>query len=221
MHAPIAEVPRLDGAPDPASPWADAPALPIAAFHASSTDHRPQTRVQVAHTGRALHLRFTVEDRYVRVRHTGLHAMVWRDSCVEAFIEPRSGRGYFNFEFNAGGSMLLWHVRDARRVDGRLADYTPLPADVAGRVAIRTSLPAVVEPEIAEPVAWWAAATIPLEVFESRLGPLGELGGQAWRANLYKCGDETSHPHWASWSPIGDKLNFHQPDRFGTLVFLP
>ncbi|MCD6337129.1 MAG: hypothetical protein J7M01_02720, partial [Candidatus Marinimicrobia bacterium] len=37
--------------------------------------------------------------------------------------------------------------------------------------------------------------------------------------NLYKCGDKTSHPHWASWSPI-DKLNFHQPKHFGEFVFV-
>ena len=24
----------------------------------------------------------------------------------------------------------------------------------------------------------------------------------AWRANFYKCGDDTSHPHWAAWSPL-------------------
>ena len=36
--------------------------------------------------------------------------------------------------------------------------------------------------------------------------------GDRWRANFYKCGDETSHPHWASWSPVG-RLDFHRPQR--------
>ena len=27
--------------------------------------------------------------------------------------------------------------------------------------------------------------------------------------------------HWGAWSSIGDKLNFHQPERFGRLVFGP
>ena len=44
-------------------------------------------------------------------------------------------------------------------------------------------------------------------------------GCQAWRGNLYKCGDRTSHPHWAAWSPV-DELNFHLPRCFGTLRFV-
>ena len=42
--------------------------------------------------------------------------------------------------------------------------------------------------------------------------------GATWRANFYKCGDETSHPHWLSWSPVKE-LNFHAPDDFGELKF--
>ena len=46
---------------------------------------------------------------------------------------------------------------------------------------------------------------------------IDRASGQVWRANLYKCGDQTSHPHWASWAPIGEALNFHQPGFFGGL----
>jgi hypothetical protein len=42
--------------------------------------------------------------------------------------------------------------------------------------------------------------------------------GNLWRANFYKCGDDTSHPHWAAWSPV-DELNFHLPRCFGRLGF--
>ena len=38
------------------------------------------------------------------------------------------------------------------------------------------------------------------------------------RANVYKCGDRTSHPHWMSWNPVRT-LNFHAPDEFGQLIF--
>jgi hypothetical protein len=52
---------------------------------------------------------------------------------------------------------------------------------------------------------------------EPYCGPLRPVRGQRWRANAFKCGDQTSHPHWASWAPIGEALNFHQPGRFGWL----
>ena len=50
-------------------------------------------------------------------------------------------------------------------------------------------------------------------------GPLPGMQDQTWRANFYKCGDATSHPHWASWNPIGEKLSFHKPEYFGEIVF--
>jgi hypothetical protein len=53
-------------------------------------------------------------------------------------------------------------------------------------------------------------------VLERYVGPLAPLAGQVWRGNFYKCGDRTSHPHWAAWSPV-DELNFHLPRCFGAL----
>jgi hypothetical protein len=36
---------------------------------------------------------------------------------------------------------------------------------------------------------------------------------------LYKCADQTSHPHWAAWSAV-NTLNFHVPDCFGAVQFM-
>jgi len=53
------------------------------------------------------------------------------------------------------------------------------------------------------------------------LKPLGEQGSAGIRrANFYKCGNETSHPHWLSWMPLAER-NFHDPSSFGQLVFDP
>ena len=85
---------------------------------------------------------------------------------------------------------------------------------------ITSSLPPVVDPEITEPVNWSLEAVIPVEILEAFVGPLGPLPGQIWRANFYKCGDRTSHPHWVMWSPIGEIFSFHQPAFFGRLEFV-
>ena len=60
---------------------------------------------------------------------------------------------------------------------------------------------------------------IPLEIMENYVGPLRPLKDQTWRANFYKCADHSSHPHWACWSPIAQRLWFHQPQFFGELRF--
>jgi len=77
----------------------------------------------------------------------------------------------------------------------------------------------VVEPEIQSPIEWMLEFHIPIKLLEKHAGPVGDPAGQTWRANFYKCGDRTSHPHWASWSNV-DELNFHLPRCFGALIFM-
>jgi hypothetical protein len=81
------------------------------------------------------------------------------------------------------------------------------------------SLPKIVDPEIRSPLTWLVEYGIPFSLFSQYLGSAVRPSGASWRANLYKCADECSHPHWASWAPLGEELNFHQPDRFGLLEF--
>lgn len=201
---------------DPA--WGRADTLELAHFRPEGSDHRPRTRARLLHGAGGLHGLFLVEDRYVRSVHTRFQDPVCEDSCVELFLEPRAGRGYFNFEFNAGGTLHASHVSDPRRVPGGFAGFTPLTEHDARRVAVRASLPSVVDPEMDEPVTWRLGFFLPTVLLEAYVGPLGPLAGQVWRGNLYKCGDRTSHPHWAAWSPV-DELNFHLPRCFGTLRF--
>jgi hypothetical protein len=80
-------------------------------------------------------------------------------------------------------------------------------------------MPAHVPQEITEPIEWRVQLAIPARVLEAFVGPLGNFSGQAWRGNLFKCADATSHPHWASWNPIGAELNFHRTEYFGMLRF--
>lgn len=171
----------------------------------------------MVHDGEELHLRFDVKDRYVRSVQTEYQSAVCTDSCVEFFVQPVEGKGYFNFEVNAGGTLLVYYIEDATRgADGRLRGFHRLPAEWGQEVRIRSSLPRVVEPEITEPVEWSIEISIPLALFDAYCGAVVRSGGR-WRANFYKCGDKTSHPHWLSWAPLS-ALNFHLPDCFGSLV---
>jgi hypothetical protein len=86
-------------------------------------------------------------------------------------------------------------------------------------VTIYSSLPPVIEPEMEDEITWLLEFSIPFALLESYVGNLGQVEGQEWRGNLYKCGNRTSHPHWASWAPLSDR-NFHAPWDFGTLRFM-
>ena len=215
---------RAAAPPAPASGWDDpawAAAEPLAvdSFRPESSAHRPRTQARLLHTGDALCGIFRVEDRYVRCRHTRFQDPVYEDSCVEIFLLPRPGRGYLNFEMNCGGTLLSYYILDHTLVGDAFVDYVPLPADIGAMVRIRTSLPALVEPEITSPVTWTLRYTIPYALFEHFIGPLAVKPGQEWRANFNKCAENNSHPHWATWQPL-PSANFHLPGSFGVLRFI-
>lgn len=208
--------PRLDAGFD-APGWAGAAEGVVGHFRAESSSHRPEVRFRLLHDRTHLYVRFLVCDRYVRSVGTTYQDQVCLDSCVEFFVRPKTTHGYFNFEINAGGTLLLYYVEDPTRLpQGGFAKMTPVPASWGRQVTIWHSQPAVVDPEVAGPVTWGIAYAVPVALFEAFVGPLGELSGQTWRANFFKCADHTSHPHWAAWAPV-PKLNFHLPESFGVI----
>jgi len=183
-----------------------------------SSDHHPATHFALLHDPRALYLNFQVSDRYVRVVHSLLHAPVYKDSCVEFFVQPRPACGYFNFEINAGGTLLASYIEDPSRTPEGFKKFTRLPPELCREIEVTATLNAPIDPEITTPLAWALSLRLPLSVMEEFTGRLSCAPENVWRGNFYKCADATSHPHWISWSPVKE-LNFHAPECFGELRF--
>lgn len=200
--------------------WAGADVAEIGYFYPPGSDHRPRTEAKLLHDSHALYVMFRVQDRYVRSLATGYQEPVYKDACVEFFVEPKPGRGYFNFEMNCGGALLLRHVTDPARTgkNRELAAYEDVPWELASQVHVYHSMPERVEPEIADPTEWVVEYRIPFSIFEPFIGPVRPVENQAWRGNFYKCAEHNSHPHWASWAPITGDLNFHRPDCFAPIL---
>jgi hypothetical protein len=199
--------------------WKPAQTALVDHFHPRSSLHRPVTKAKIMHDDQNIYVAFQVEDQFVRCVNDRYQSFVYQDSCVEFFVEPRPDAGYFNFEVNCGGAMLLYYIEDpAPEPQSLFRKFCEVPAELGHQVRIRASLPNRVEPEITDPVMWTVQIGVPRAVFEAFLGPLGDWGGKLWRGNLFKCGDHTSHPHWASWAPIGEELRFHDPGRFAAIL---
>jgi len=198
--------------------WGGVSALPVARFRPESTAHRPRTECKLLYDDAHLYAHFRVEDHYVRSVGTRFQDPVHLDSCVELFVRPKSNGGYFNFEVNCGGAQAVSYILDPRRVPGGFVSAVPLGAEAEHAVERFHSMPAVVEPERVGATTWFVEMAIPVALLEAYAGPIGSVAGTAWRANVYKCGDATSHPHWASWAPVPE-LNFHAPESFGTFLF--
>jgi len=210
--------PELEGKWDGPA-WAEAETAEVKLFRPDSSDHRPVTRAKLLYDAEAIYGIFHVRDKYVRAVHTEYQGMVCHDSCVEFFVKPKPDRGYFNFEFSCCGAFLLYYITDhTLRPDGEFEEFVELPPEDGGLVRVYHSMPDRVEPEIEQETEWVIEFAVPYGLFEKYVGPIGDPAGREWRANFYKCGDSTSHPHWASWAPL-TATNFHLPECFGTLVF--
>lgn len=211
--------PPLDGEWESAL-WQTAQTAKIDQFRPESSSHRPRTCARLLYNDEGIFGIFQVNDRYVRSVATRFQDCVCRDSCVEFFFKPKPNGGYFNFEFNCGGTVLCSYIvmpegdysragRDVRMLDA--VDETA--------IEVHHSMPRTVEPELAEPTVWTLQFHIPFALLEKYTGRVDHAAGTEWRGNLYKCGDKTSHPHWAAWSPVSE-LNFHLPDCFGVMKFV-
>ena len=82
------------------------PAAPVGHYLWLNNGYRPTVEARLCWTPRFLYVRFRVEEKRVLVRYTKFQDPVYKDSCVEFFIDafPELGRGYVNFETNAMGN---------------------------------------------------------------------------------------------------------------------
>lgn len=214
---PARKRPEFKGLWDGAA-WRGAPVLEISNFRPESSDHRPVTQAKLLYGLEGLYGLFRVQDRYVRCVHRRYQDPVYNDSCVEFFVQPIDGKGYFNFEFNCGGTMLASYIEDPTRTGSSFRVFTKLSKQESRQVLIYHSLPPMIEPEWDRETIWYLEFYIPFAVLEKYTGAVDINPGAIWRANLFKCADQTSHPHWAAWSEV-DALNFHLPHCFGAIEF--
>lgn len=208
--------PPKDNADWHANPWLDIPSERLQNYMGEKPDHFPKTEVKVAYDETAVYVMFRVEDRYVRAVAAEHQDNVCKDSCVEFFFTPGSdvSKGYFNLEMNCGGT-LLFHFQTVPRQDKVI-----IPLDACKKIRCSHSMPRIVDPEIEEPVTWTVAYAIPIALLQNYCEVVEPKSKTVWRANFYKCADNSSHPHWLTWAPVeGDRPEFHRPQSFGTLSF--
>jgi hypothetical protein len=203
--------------------WRNADVAEIASFHPqSSPDHHPVTQVKMLHDADGLYALFRVRDRYVVAAQTENQSLTCKDSCVEVYLQPFPNKGYLNFEMNCGGTLLLFYVIDATRSPAGIFRHKLIvPQSLIDTMRIYHSLPETLSGEIKEPTEWSVEFFIPYGLIETYVGKLPPPDERTWRGNFHKCADDSSHTHWASWSPIGETLNFHRPETFGEFRFLP
>ena len=177
-----------------------------------SFGYKPEVSFKAWHDGKTLHLRYEVSERSVKAEEGTPGKAVFRDSCVEFFIKPSADDPhYYNFEWNAIGTLYLaW--RTGRK------DPEEASPEVLKKVKAVSSLGSEPFAERQGPVSWTLDIEIPVEALW-RSG-LGTWAGMKARANLYKCGDGLSVPHYVTWAPIKtENPDYHRPEFFVPVEF--
>ena len=196
--------------------WKNVETIELTHYMGDRPKHFPRVRAKMLYDADALYVIFHVEDQYVRAVAQKHQDPVCRDSCVEFFFVPGmdDSAGYFNIEMNCGGTMLA-NFQIIPREDA----IQITPADLE-RIQVARTLPRTVDPELTEPTTWTVAYRMPTDILAKYCPSATKPApGVTWRANFYKCGDQTSQPHWAMWNEIPGELGFHKPEHFAPLRF--
>ena len=198
------------------SPWKDIPTLTLDHFMGDRPEHQPDVQAKVAYDKEAIYVIFQVKDRHVRCVTEQYQGSVYKDSCVEFFFTPAAdvSRGYFNLEMNCIGTALFkFHdTRNDSLVEVSKADFD--------KVKVAHSVSSPVIDEIREPTTWTVEYRIPFGILNKYVNLTRPAPGVEWKANFYKIANDSSHPHWLTWSKVDlPKPDFHRPEFFGTLTF--
>lgn len=181
-------------------PWIDRPV--------SKLTKSPNTTFKVLRGPEGISVLMHTDETHLRAEELEENGPICNDSCMEFFLKPSPWDvRYLNFEINPKGVMHLGvgkdrfereFVKEERKIFSIVSD--------------------------AKEGDWTLKFYIPFKVIENVYPDLEELSrgnsSHMVRANFFKCGGKTDHPHLASWTNIQIKnADFHVPDFFGRLIF--
>ncbi len=197
-------------------PWRGMAAAELTNYMGDYPAHFPRVLFKAAYDDDAIYVIYQVHDRYVVAVTEDYQGSVYKDSCVEFFFTPGEdvSIGYFNLEMNCGGTALFQFQKEPR------TNIVKIARTDFDRITVAHSMPKIVQPEIADSLTWTLEYRIPFSIIKKYAPTVIPQPGVKWRANFYKCADESSHPHWLTWAPVEyARPNFHLPEYFGVLEF--
>ena len=174
--------------------------------------YAPEVSLKMAHDSEKLYLKFYVTEAHILAQHSKPNTATHRDSCVEFFIDPDQSGSYYNFEFNCIGATHLAYGSD--RYKRKFID----PQKIKNELFTESSLGTQTFKEKSGYFKWEMVIAIPSSIFVHH--PNLTFNNLHSKANFFKCGDDTTNPHYLSWNPINTpNPDFHRPEFFGNIVF--
>ncbi len=157
-----------------------------------------KTKAKLFHTDQAIYINIKTTETEILSKRTTRNSLVCVESCMELFLAPsEQDKRYFNFEINAKGTLFSGLCTCQENItklkdDIRIFDIKTVVTDKGWELFFK--------------VPFWF-----IKKYFNQISPV-------MRGNLYKCAEQTSHPHFFIWSNIVSKTpDFHSPQFFGEL----
>jgi hypothetical protein len=196
--------------------WQKVQEIDINNYMGSIPKFRPDVKAKMMYDDENIYVIFQVKDQFVRCLTKEFNGPVWQDSACEFFFSPDSvfPDKYFNLEMNCGGTPLM-HYNLVPRKESKRLDIEDIK-----QIEVAHTLPQIIDPEMNNPVTWTLEYRIPFGMLEKYSGVTHPKKGVEWKANFYKIAENSSNPHYITWSFIDNpKPDFHKPQFFGKLKF--
>ncbi len=172
--------------------------------------YKPEVSFRIFHNDEYLFIEYEVHEKCTAALEATDGNDVYKDSCVEFFVQPEGDGHYYNFEWNAIGTLCF-----SRRT-GRL-DPVHAPAEALGSVCGISSYGHAPFEEIKGENCWTLRVAIPAGALFG--GEISTWHGARLRGNFYKCGDALSTPHFVTWAPISTPApDYHRPEFFQPIL---
>lgn len=199
----------IDGALGEAS-WQAAEVIDAFDFPWYTEGAKDRTEARMLWDDENLYVSFVSYDPHISATLTERDSGVSRDDCVEVFVAPDTAAvlTYFNFEFNALGTILDRSPRDSRSSSWN-----------AEGVQIALTIDGTLNDESDEDRLWIAEIVIPFSSFDPFAPRLPPEDGDVWRLNLYRTGGKVNLQYMTWSNTLASKPQFHVPERFGIVHF--
>jgi hypothetical protein len=196
--------------------WKNVQPVDITNYMGDIPGFKPAAQAKMMYDDNNIYVIFHVNDRFVRCLTKDINGPVWEDGAVEFFFAPDSDKPllYFNLETNCGGTPLM-HFNLVPRKESK-----SLSKEDIQKIELAHTLPQIIDPEIKDPVTWTLEYRIPIAMLEKYSVITHPKSGVVWKANFYKIAENSTNPHYITWSVVeNDKPDFHKPEFFGKIIF--
>jgi hypothetical protein len=171
------------------------------------------TRAKALYSDTGLYFLIESEDKKLTATLTEDFADLYREDVVEVFMWPDSSLPvYLEYELSPLNYELLILVPN---LQGKFLGWRPWHYEGTQRVRHATSVRGGEKQSGAAISGWTAEFFIPFSVMKP-LVQAPPVKGTRWRGNLYRLDYDAGTSAW-SWQKT--RTNFHDYERFGTLVF--